>query len=283
MNKITFVKLQKIAEEAAKKAGSYIHSHKENNIETEFKKNQKSLASQVVTEIDRNSQKIILDELYPTIIKYNLGVLTEESNDDGSRFMKDFFWAIDPLDGTLSYINQTDGYSVSIALISKCGDVIIGVVYNPVNDLLYSSIKGSGVFCNGLILTKRNRNFSFSYDSSFNESKYFQNSIAVINDYALSKKISKIITIAKSGAVINAVSIIESGAGCYFKFPKSTIGGGAIWDFAATSLFFSEMGYIVTNFYNKEINFNSENLFMNSNGIIFSTDIDLHNIILDLL
>ena len=61
----------------------------------------KSLASQVVTEIDRHSEDIILGILTPTLERFELGLLTEEQDDDGGRLTNDYFWCIDPLDGTL--------------------------------------------------------------------------------------------------------------------------------------------------------------------------------------
>jgi fructose-1,6-bisphosphatase/inositol monophosphatase family enzyme len=63
-----------------------------------------SLASQVVTEIDRCSEDIILGILAPTLERFEPGMLTEEQDDDGSRLTADYFWCIDPLDGTLPFI-----------------------------------------------------------------------------------------------------------------------------------------------------------------------------------
>ena len=46
---------------------------------------------------------------------YALALLTEESADDGSQFCQDYFWCIDPLDGTLPFIRGLPGYAVSIS------------------------------------------------------------------------------------------------------------------------------------------------------------------------
>ena len=62
--------------------------------------------------------------LYEVITqKYDFGILTEETPDNGSRLVKDYFWCVDPLDGTLPFTEGTPGYSVSIALVSKSGRI----------------------------------------------------------------------------------------------------------------------------------------------------------------
>ena len=99
-----------------------------------------------MTEVDFKSQQIILELIEPTLEKYDLALLSEEKEDDHSRFQKDYFWAIDPLDGTLPFIENMDGFAVSIALVSKAGIPIIGAVFDPTNSTLYHAIKGCGAF-----------------------------------------------------------------------------------------------------------------------------------------
>lgn len=75
--------------------------------------------------------------------------MTEESPDNRERLKKDFFWCIDPLDGTLPFIESTSGYAVSIALVAHDGTPYIGVIYDPVEQVLYHAVKGCGVLRNG--------------------------------------------------------------------------------------------------------------------------------------
>jgi myo-inositol-1(or 4)-monophosphatase len=104
-----------------------------------------SLAAQVVTEVDHLSQDIILKTLHPSCLIYDLALLSEESPDDNQRLQKDYFWCIDPLDGTLPFIESVPGYSVSIALVSREGQSMLGVVYDPVTQTLYHAIQGQGL------------------------------------------------------------------------------------------------------------------------------------------
>lgn len=56
-------------------------------------------------------------------------------------------WHIDPIDGTTNFAHGFDYFSHSIAL-EKDGELVCGVVYNPVQKKLYSAIKGKGAFLN---------------------------------------------------------------------------------------------------------------------------------------
>ena len=141
--------LSSTARDAAVAAGEMIVSRIGSVLEIQKKNSGSSEASQVVTEVDIASQDIILDYLQPTLDQFDLALLTEESPDDGSRFEKDYFWSVDPLDGTLPFVEGIPGYAVSIALVSRAGIPVIGVVYDPVQEALYSAVSGQGVYKNG--------------------------------------------------------------------------------------------------------------------------------------
>ena len=124
--------LCKLAIEAAKSAGALISSYQNKSIEVLKKNTGDSYASQVVTEVDFKSQELILNILKPSIHQFDLAILSEEIQDTKNRLKKNYFWCIDPLDGTLPFTEGLSGYAVSIALIALNGEPQIGVVYDPV-------------------------------------------------------------------------------------------------------------------------------------------------------
>ena len=124
--------LSKCAIDAATEAGRLIANRSNEPIRVNRKEGGDSLASQVVTEVDLQSDAIIVKRLLPTCDQYGIALLTEESDDDKGRLEHDAFWCVDPLDGTLSFTESIPGYSVSIALVSRQGTPLIGVIYNPV-------------------------------------------------------------------------------------------------------------------------------------------------------
>jgi 3'(2'), 5'-bisphosphate nucleotidase/myo-inositol-1(or 4)-monophosphatase len=138
--------LSQCAISAACQAGHIIAKYSQQDVPVSTKEGGFSLAAQVVTEVDHLSQEIILKVLRPISNRYNLAILSEESPDDGERLQKVAFWCIDPLDGTLPFIESVPGYSVSIALVSQAGEPIIGVVYDPLTQTLYHAIKNQGIW-----------------------------------------------------------------------------------------------------------------------------------------
>ena len=70
----------------------------------------------------------------------NFGWLSEESVDNKSRQKSDFFWCLDPIDGTRSYISGKPEYTISLALIKE-SQPILGIIYNPVTNEYFTAEK----------------------------------------------------------------------------------------------------------------------------------------------
>ena len=279
LTKSNLSQLLSTVKRAAQNAGEYILKESSSQFEVIGKSGGDSLASQVVTKIDIMAQEIILKEILPTCQEFDIALLTEELEDDKSRLIKDYFWAVDPLDGTLPFIEKSDGYAVSIALLTKGGTPVVGVVYHPPTQTIYSAIKGEGVYKNGKPLSpsdNKNTNFSLYFDRSFLLTPNFDKSVKELKGLAQMSNLGSLKISSQMGAVANAISVLESAPACYFKFPKSKRGGGSIWDYAAVTLFFNEIDYFVTDIYGKRLKLNnSTTLFMNDGGIIFATSSDI--------
>ncbi len=254
---------------AAKAAGGYISLASNQPIKVDKKVGGESLASQVVTEVDQKSQDIILSQLFPLSQKYDLGLLTEELEDDKSRLVKDYFWCIDPLDGTLPFTEGVSGYAVSIALVSKEGIPVVGVVYDPYKQNLYSGFLDGGAFKNGepWQIDSTSEALTFITDRSFLRHPLFP----AVNSKL--KELGVVNTIQHGGAVMNALWVAEQQPACYFKYPKKTTGGGSFWDYAATTCILQEVGIQVTDMYGDPLALNSaESTFLNQKGIAIFSD-----------
>lgn len=264
--------LANTAIEAAKTAGEIIQNAADKDLKVEHKDAGSNYASNVVTEIDRKCDGIIRNILKPTCEKYDLAILTEEEEDDGSRFTKDYFWCVDPLDGTLAFINKEPGFSVSIALVSKSGLPIIGVAYNPTSRVLYHAIKDKGVFKNGKAWQpKKPNNFLTlvtpkSLEKISNAEKIKPELNKVMKDQGL----AEIKEIYGKGAVWNAIRVLEEAPAIMIKPPKPQKGGGSIWDYAATTCIFNELGLKATGFKGELMELNKKgDAFMNHQGVFF--------------
>jgi len=282
LNKEQLHELCEISKKAALSAGKIISKHQGSKIEVHAKEGGGNLASCVVTEIDLKAQSEILDILAPTLEKYDLGLLTEESTDDSSRFDKDYFWCIDPLDGTLAFSRNEDGYSTSIALTSKQGVPIIGVVFNPRSNSLYSAIKGYGAFKDNTPLKVKtgSKDLTLLYDHSFLKHPEYENQIENLKLNIKELGLENLKIHQLGGAVMNGISTIEMAPAIYYKFPKKALGGGSLWDFAASSVVQSEAGGYNSDFFKNALDLNrSDSTFMNHNGVIYSSSENLLKII----
>src|SRR3989344_2470237 len=111
-----------------------------------------------VSKADLLAEKVItsaIKKVYP-----DHGIIAEESGywQSGAEYL----WTIDPIDGTLNFVNDVPLFGVMIALVHK-GDVALSTIYLPMSDELFFAKKGKGAFVNG----KRTycssvSNFSFS-------------------------------------------------------------------------------------------------------------------------
>lgn len=262
---------------AATEAGVLIAGYMEQVPETEQKEAGESEASQVVTAVDRLSQDIILKHLKPCCQSFDLGLLTEEMEDDKSRFAKDFFWCIDPLDGTLPFIRKKSGFSVSIALVSKDGTPMLGVVHDPVTKNTYHAIKGQKAFKNGepFELPSKRKVLTLVADESMLTHPRFGQVKRDLLQESRAGGLEGVEIIAQGGAVMNAIWVLEHHPGCYFKFPKPQTGGGSLWDFAATACIFYELKLPATNYYGRPLDLNrKESTFMNHEGVYFCSGIN---------
>ena len=270
--------LTKQAVQAAREAGEVIRSYQDCEVDILHKEGGDTYASQVVTEVDRKAQDVILQILGPSCEEFDLAVLTEESEDDGSRFEKECFWCIDPMDGTLPFIQKEPGYSVSIGLVARDGSPKIGVVYDPVHDVLWQATKGQGVQRNGELWTldSKAQELTFTYDRSFEERPERDRVLQELEIYAQSVGLKKLVAIQFGGAVINACHALEQAPGCHFKFAKSQEGGGSLWDYAATACLFEEAGAFVSDAFGDHLDLNRpDSTFMNHRGAVYATDENL--------
>lgn len=266
------------AVQAALDAGALIRSYRDREVEVIHKEGGDTYASQVVTEVDRKAQDAILRILGPSCEEYEIALLTEESEDDGSRFEKECFWCIDPMDGTLPFIRGEPGYSVSIALVARDGSPMIGVVFDPVHDVLWQATKGQGVRRNAepWTLDASSQELTFTYDRSFKDHSERDRVLRELEGYAYSIGLKKLASTQFGGAVINACHALESAPGCHFKFAKPQEGGGSLWDYAATACLYEEAGAVVGDVHGAPLDLNRpDSTFMNHRGAVYATDEDL--------
>ncbi len=107
-----------------------------------------------VTKTDKQVEKILIEEL--SKIKKNYSFLSEEVGKIINKDKKNI-WIIDPIDGTTNFLHGIPHFAISIALQSD-GEIISGLIYDPIKDEMYYSEKNKGAFLNNqrLRVSKKN-------------------------------------------------------------------------------------------------------------------------------
>ena len=98
----------------------------------------------LVTEIDQRSEAFLMEEIQRHFPDH--GLLTEESGVIGENGAHQ--WFIDPLDGTINYVHGVPIFSVSLAY-AEDGQVVLGVVYDPMQEECFTAELGQGARLNG--------------------------------------------------------------------------------------------------------------------------------------
>ena len=134
--------LMALAQDSARQAGNLLVER----LNTDFKIRKKGPIN-LVTEIDLQSEALIVGRIRKHFPEHQ--ILTEEQA--SRRTASPFKWIIDPLDGTTNYAHGYRFFCVSIAL-ELAGEIVLGVVYDPITDEMFSAIKGSGATLNGQVI-----------------------------------------------------------------------------------------------------------------------------------
>src|SRR4030066_1505537 len=199
--------------------------------------NQKQ-ASDFVTKVDIESENVIIRTIRESFPPHS--ILAEESLKDNKE-RDGFQWIVDPLDGTTNYIHGYPVFSVSIALAVK-GDIIAGVILDPLRNELFTAEKGKGAFLNnnpiGVSDISALKESLISTGFPFRKKKNIDLYLMLFKNLFY-----KVSDIRRAGSAAIDLAYLASGR-CDGFFE---IGLGP-WDIAAGSILIKEAGGIITDF-----------------------------------
>ena len=126
------------AVDIAREAGALLARHFERRITFELKGE-----FDLITAADRASETLVVERLrshFPTH-----SIVAEEGG--GVESASDYRWYVDPLDGTTNFAHGFPVFNVTLAM-ERAGEVILGVVYDPIHQELFTAERGAGAFLN---------------------------------------------------------------------------------------------------------------------------------------
>ena len=107
-----------------------------------------------VTSADKRTEKILIDELQRAHPEY--GIITEETGII-NKSNTEKRWVIDPIDGTMNFLNGIPQFAISIGYEEK-GEIICGVIFNPIINEMFIAEKGNGAYLNNSRIRVSNKN-----------------------------------------------------------------------------------------------------------------------------
>jgi len=245
---------------AARIAGSIIREGFGSRIEIEYKTN----ISNLVTNIDLKAEEAIINYILNNFPTHS--ILSEESG----KSLKDeeFLWVVDPLDGTTNFAHGLPIFSVSIGLMNR-GEIIAGVIYDVMRNVLYTAELNKGAFANGRKL-------------SVNENDDIRKSLLVTgfpynvdeNPDNVIEKFSKVIKSSRAVRRLGsaAIDMCYVAEGVFDGFWEVSLNP---WDMCAGVLLIEEAGGRVTDEYGSRIDIFEKQ--------IVATNGKIHNSLLNLL
>ena len=260
-------KITRLVCQVAREAGSYI---KKERASFSVEKVERKHAHDYVSYVDKGSEKMIVSRLRE--IMPEAGFITEEgtAKDDVSAINhqpSDFFWVVDPLDGTTNFIHGFAPYAVSIALC-KGREIVVGVVYEIVSDECFYAWKDGKAWVNGtpLHVGKSGINDALlCLQLPYNSDAYKPVITRLINHFY-----GNVGSIRMIGSA--AIALCYVAAGRLDGYAERYIGQ---WDFMAGALIVMEAGGRVTN-YAGDTFFMEGDSVIATNGVIHQ---DLLNVI----
>jgi 3'(2'), 5'-bisphosphate nucleotidase len=232
----------------AKEAGNAIMQVYKQDFEVEYKQDNSPL-----TLADKTANNIIENGLNQLSI--NFPVLSEEGKEIPYKNRKhwEYFWLVDPLDGTKEFVKKNDEFTVNIALIHK-DTPVLGVVYAPALDICYWAKQGEGAFKDGKKLPLKVKKQRETYKIVASRSHMSDETQTFIDAIDTSKE-KKLISI---GSSLKICLVAEGEADIY---PR--LGPTMEWDTGAAHAIIQESGGSIKSYTNSqylEFLYNKKNL-----------------------
>lgn len=228
VNDVDLKAMLSLAVAAAREAGELIRDAPITTLKTAFK----SSPTDIVTEMDHASEKLIIQRILDA--RPDDGIVGEEGASRNSK--SGINWLIDPIDGTVNYSRGLPNYSISIA-VEIDGETAIGAVFDPSLDEIFTATRGCGSILNGKRITCASTPFSkaiigtgFSYLASRRawQAEVLQPLLPAVGD------------IRRPGSA--AISLCWVACGRLDAFYEA---GLQPWDFAAGALIAAEAGVVI--------------------------------------
>ncbi|MEW6055268.1 MAG: inositol monophosphatase family protein [Bdellovibrionota bacterium] len=213
----------------------------------------------LVTEVDRESEKIIVTALRKKFPQHH--ILAEETGLSQGNQTSAFRWHIDPLDGTTNFVHRFPMFCVSIGLEAEDLGPVLGVIYHPIHNELYWASHGGGAFHGkNRIHVSKTKELSqglLSTGFSLRREKFFEDELATFGRMSKSSH-----ALRRTGSAALDLTLVATG-----QFDGFWERGLSPWDMAAALAILGEAGGVYTRIDGKNFRLGDESIAA-TNGLI---------------
>lgn len=164
----------------------------------------------------------------------------EESANRVDKFDQEPCWILDPIDGTANFVHGISNVAISLAYSEK-GQIVMGIVYNPIQEELFTAVRQGGAFLDDVPITVSDVDnwneaivcTEFGSDRSVAKSTMMVENLKLVLD----EKVQGIR--ATGSAALNLCYVAAGRFDVYYEY------GPYLWDIAAGSLIVEEAGGVV--------------------------------------
>jgi 3'(2'), 5'-bisphosphate nucleotidase len=257
----------------AREAGAAILDYYDRPVRVERKVDVDTSHTEPVTVADRAANELIVTGLrreFP-----DDGILAEESVDTDRRLSKGRVWMIDPLDGTNGFIARDGDFAVQIGLAVD-GRSVLGVVFQPLPDLLFRAVEGQGAWI-------ERAGFPLSRAQVSDKSDIRLMRLAASRSHR-SPRMDRVVEalglkdeVRRGSVGVKVGLIIEQQCDLYIHLSPRT----KQWDTCAPEIILREAGGRFTDLFGEQIVYNAPDV-QNNNGIV-ATNAIAHDLIIERL
>ncbi|UXR70211.1 inositol monophosphatase family protein [Staphylococcus sp. IVB6246] len=220
------------AKQLVLEAGNHLRKWMNESIDIETKSNPNDL----VTNVDKAVETFLVDEIKTTYPNHQ--IIGEEGHGHDVTDLQGIVWVIDPIDGTLNFVHQSENFAISVGIF-KDGEPYAGFVYDVMADTLYHAKAGFCAYKNERLL------------EPIVDTQLAQSVIGMNPNWLAAKKITPVLapiisdsrTARAYGSAALEIVYVATGQLAAYITPRLQP-----WDFAGGMIILHEVGGVVTNF-----------------------------------
>ena len=219
----------------------------------------KSNPNDLVTSLDKQTERYLIHHIrnnYPSHF-----IMGEEGYGDQIESLDGTIWIIDPIDGTMNFVHQKKNFSISVGIYHN-GIGEIGLVYDVMNDVLYHSKRGNGVYRNNHLLPPLKKSVVLE-ESLVSMNHYWLCPNDLVDVEKMQQFVGKIRGSRTIGsAALELAHVAEGSTDGYLSLSLMP------WDIAAGMVLVNEVGGTVTNAKGKKLSLLEKDSLLACNKVI---------------